>query len=43
MSLGEETERPEDERAMHKIRFGDGIWMLVREADLVAGVIRPPS
>jgi hypothetical protein len=34
-----ELNRPDGERALFEIRFADGLWMLVREDDLVAGTI----
>lgn len=34
-----EQNRPEGGRDLFEIRFGDGLWMLVREDDLVAGTI----
>ena len=34
-----ETNRPEAERDLYEIRFADGLWMLVREDDIVAGTI----
>ena len=36
-----EKNRPEGERDLFEIQFADGLWMLVREDDLVAGVISP--
>jgi hypothetical protein len=36
--LGEQ-DRPDGERALFEIQFADGLWMLVREDDLVAGTI----
>lgn len=35
-----ERHRREEERALFEIQFADGMWMLVREDDLVAGTIR---
>jgi hypothetical protein len=43
MNRLEEANRPERERALYEIQFGDGVWMLVREDDLVSGVIGPAS
>ena len=34
-----ELNRPDGERALFEIQFADGLWMLVREDDLVAGTI----
>jgi hypothetical protein len=34
-----ERHRPEGERALFEIQFADGMWMLVREDDLVTGTI----
>lgn len=34
-----ETQRPAGERALFEIQFADGVWMLVREDDLVTGTI----
>jgi hypothetical protein len=34
-----ETNRPVVERDLFEIRFADGLWILVREDDLVVGVI----
>jgi len=34
-----ETNRPKAERDLFEIRFADGLWMLVREDDIVAGII----
>lgn len=34
-----ETNRPGHVRTLFEIQFADGIWMLVREEDLVTGVI----
>jgi hypothetical protein len=30
-----------EDRELFEIQFADGLWMLVREDDLVAGVIKP--
>ena len=38
-----EANRAEGERALFEIQFGDGMWMLVREDDLVSGVIGPAN
>jgi len=34
-----EAHCPEGERPLFEIQFADGMWMLVREDDLVAGTI----
>ena len=34
-----ETNRPGRARTLFEIQFADGVWMLVREEDLVTGVI----
>jgi hypothetical protein len=34
-----ELNRPDGERALFEIQFADGLWMLVREDDLVTGTI----
>lgn len=34
-----ERNRPEGERVLFEINFADGMWILVREDDLVAGTI----
>jgi hypothetical protein len=34
-----ELNRPDWERALFEIQFADGLWMLAREDDLVAGTI----
>lgn len=34
-----EANRPEGERDLFEIQFADELWMLVREDDLVAGII----
>lgn len=39
----EEQNPPSGARALYEIRFGDGLWMLVREDDLVAGTIGRPT
>ncbi|MFC7501527.1 hypothetical protein ACOACQ_03335 [Nocardioides sp. CPCC 206347] len=39
MSRMPEASRPDGDRDLFEIQFADGIWMLVREDDLVAGVI----
>lgn len=37
-----QEENPADgDRDLFEIQFADGLWMLVREDDLVAGVITP--
>lgn len=38
-----EASRPDGDRDLFEIQFADGLWMLVREDDLVAGVISPDS
>ena len=39
MNRVHEDHRPDGERPLYEIQFEDGMWMLVREDDLVAGVI----
>lgn len=39
----DERNRPAGERALYEIQFADGLWMLVREDDLVAGTIGPST
>ncbi len=34
-----EQNRPDGDRDLFEIQFSDGLWMLVREDDLVAGTI----
>lgn len=34
-----EANRPYGDRDLFEIQFADGLWMLVREDDIVAGVI----
>jgi hypothetical protein len=34
-----EANRPDGDRDLFEIQFADGLWMLVREDDIVAGVI----
>lgn len=36
-----EADRPDGDGALFEIQFADGLWMLVREDDLVAGSIGP--
>lgn len=36
-----EASRLDGDRDLFEIQFGDGLWMLVREDDLVAGSIGP--
>lgn len=42
MNRLEEENRIEGDRDLFEIQFGDGLWMLVREDDLVAGTIGDP-
>jgi hypothetical protein len=37
-----EANRPDPDRDLFEIQFADGLWMLVREDDLVAGIIGEP-
>lgn len=39
MNRLEELHSRPDDRALFEIQFGDGVWMLAREDDLVAGTI----
>ena len=39
MNRLDEENRPDGERDLFEIQFADGIWMLVREDDIVAGII----
>ena len=39
MNRLEELHGRPDDRPLYEIQFADGVWMLVRENDLVAGTI----
>jgi len=43
MNRLEELRGRPDDRAVFEIQFGDGVWMLAREDDLVAGAIGPAT
>ena len=39
MNRLEELHGRPDDRSLYEIQFADGVWMLVRENDLVAGTV----